>query len=76
MTRSTTPTESVQGIGVQADGIYALADFAARMHVGRHWLRSARKAGLKVCRWGGRSFVLGSDFVAFLASQGNQGGDA
>jgi hypothetical protein len=67
MTRSAAPTApAIFQSGIEANGIYALRDFQARMRVGRHWMRSARAQGLVVRSRCGRSFVAAKDFLAFI----------
>ena len=49
------------------DGVtYPLPEFERRSGLGRHAMTQARRKGLKVCRLGGRVFVRGADFNAFL----------
>lgn len=63
-----TRAKEVGAIGVvRGDEVYGLTEFCQRMRWGRHALRSARKAGLRTVRRGGRVFVLGSDVLAFLS---------
>ncbi len=71
MTRSTVASSApaVAPLGIDANGIYPLRDFMGRLRLGRHWMRSARKAGLPVRSFGNRSFIFGSDFARFLQSQ-------
>jgi hypothetical protein len=69
------PPASDIGAGISADGIYPLVAFRRRMRVGRHFMRSAVGAGLKVRRQGGRAFVTGADFLRFLEGQPEGGGD-
>ena len=73
--RTEVPLASDIGAGISADGIYPLAAFRGRMRVGRHFMRSAVGAGLKVRRHGGRAFVTGADFLRFLEGQPEGGGD-
>jgi hypothetical protein len=56
-------------LGVTLDVVYPIAEFQRRLNVGRHFLRAARRAGLKVSRFGNRSFISGKDFAAFLELQ-------
>ena len=53
---------------IQNGVIYPLPEFERRSGLGRHALRQARRKGLKVCRIGGRAYVRGDDFNAFLSS--------
>jgi len=50
---------------------YPLTEFQRRTGLGRHALRQARRQGLRVCRMGGRCYVRGEDFNAFLAQYCN-----
>jgi hypothetical protein len=61
--------------GIDTNGIYPLVAFRRRMRVGRHFMRSAVGAGLKIRRHGGRAFVTGADFLRFLEGQPEGGGD-
>lgn len=61
---------------IQADVVYPLSDFERRSGLGRHAMRQARRRGLKVIRFGGRAFVRGNDFQAFLASIAEQADSA
>jgi len=45
--------------------LYTLAELSVRLHLGSWALRRARRSGLKVLRAHGRSFILGSDFIAY-----------
>jgi hypothetical protein len=70
MTRSATQNApAISPAGIEACGVYTLRDFMGRLKLGRHWMRSAKAAGLRVRSYGNRSFVAGADFVAFLESQ-------
>jgi len=75
MTRAVAPsTPAVAPTGIQSDGIYALSDFQGRLRIGRHFLRAARRAGLRVHRFGNRTFIFGADFVRFLESVDGKAG--
>lgn len=54
---------------IESDVLYTLDELLARARVGKWWMRQARKAGLKELRHGGRTFVFGRDFIAFLQQQ-------
>lgn len=49
---------------------YTLAEFRQRTKMGRYAFGKARKAGLPVREVGGKLFVRGADWDAFLAGQG------
>lgn len=51
---------------------YPLPVFLKAVGWGRHAMANARRRGLKVARCGGRCFVRGADFSAFLASLGDE----
>jgi hypothetical protein len=60
-------TEGVEEI--QAGTAYSLAEFSRRVGL-RDWaVRAARRAGLRVIHKHGRAFVLGSDWLAYLAAE-------
>jgi hypothetical protein len=72
-----TPTIATDiGTGIRQDEILPLATAMRRLKAGRHWWRAARKAGCPIRRQGGRSFVIGSEFVAWLAKVGTVEGAA
>lgn len=51
---------------VVADAVYRLDEIQSRLKLGTGALRAARRAGLPVKKIGRRSFILGSDVIAFL----------
>jgi len=59
--------ETETGAIEQGDA-YPLAEFERLTGFGRHAVRSAKRNGLKVRRAGNRTFVLGDDFIQFLAN--------
>jgi hypothetical protein len=69
-TRTEAPPVTDIGAGIDASGIYPLSTAMRRLKTGRHWWRAARKAGAPIRRQGGRSFVIGSEFVTWLAKVG------
>lgn len=70
MRRKTDPEQ----LGTIADDqTYPLAVFQKTAGLGKHALSQLRKQGLKVIRTGGRAFVRGRDFNAFLATLGEAG---
>jgi hypothetical protein len=72
VSRCTEPFATDAGAGIDASGIYPLSTFMRRMKLGRHWCRSARRAGLPVRRQSGRSFIVGAEFVEWLrAAEGS-----
>jgi hypothetical protein len=64
---SAAPTPIVAGI--RADESYPVADFMRINRFGVKTLRSARRNGLRVCRVGRNSYVLGSDWLEYLAKK-------
>lgn len=46
--------------------IYPLDCFQRSVGFGRFAMRQARRKGLRIIRVGGRAFVRGSDFLAFV----------
>ena len=54
---------------IRADSIYAIETFKQRISVGTWGFRQMRRAGLRICRSGGRGFVIGADFLEFLAQR-------
>jgi hypothetical protein len=57
------------GDGIRADESLPIAEFMRRNRFGVKTLRSARRNGLRVCRVGRNSFVLGSDWHKYLAEK-------
>jgi len=53
---------SKEGV-INADSLYTLEEIRARMGLGKHALRTARRDGLIVKRIGRRGFVRGSDVL-------------
>ena len=53
---------------IETNIAYPLSVFQERTGLGRAAMRQARRAGMPVKRFGGRSFVLGSDWINFLTS--------
>ena len=52
---------------IEAGVVYGLDEFKKRSRFGNHAMRTACRNGLKVRYVGGRGFVLGDDFLAYLA---------
>lgn len=52
---------------IDAHAAYELGEFSRRTRLGTWALRQARRSGLRVCTVGSRRFVLGSDWLAYLA---------
>ncbi len=50
------------------DTTYPLAVFQKTAGIGKHALSQLRRKGLKVIRTGGRAFIRGKDFSAFLGN--------
>ena len=61
-------TEPDQLGTIRDDTTYPLALFQRTAGIGKHALSQLRRRGLKVIRTGGRAFVRGRDFSAFLAT--------
>ncbi|MSR58423.1 MAG: hypothetical protein EXS05_12350 [Planctomycetaceae bacterium] len=53
---------------IEADVGYPISVFCKRSGLGEAALRSARAAGLKVRYAGGRAYIIGADFLEFLAN--------
>ena len=70
-------TKQEKSLGIAAGMAYPVDEFRERARLGRAAYRNVRRSGLPVRRVGRRSFVLGADWLAFLASrpQQPQGGD-
>ncbi len=66
-----TPRPSVPGEIVPGN-LYTLSELSARLRLGSWGLRRARRAGLRVMRYGGRGFVVGSDVIEFLRQQSKE----
>lgn len=60
---------STPDTAILADAVYALADFRRRTGLGAWALRQARRNGLRVRKCGGRSFVIGADWLEYLRAQ-------
>jgi hypothetical protein len=58
---------------IEAGAAYTLAEFRERSGMGEWAVRKARHAGLRVRRVGNVWWVLGSDFLAWLARQDENG---
>ena len=54
---------------IEASKIYPLAVFQKHSGLGRHALREMRRKGLKTIKSGGRVFVRGADFFAYMAAK-------
>lgn len=60
---------------IEPAAFYTLAEVSGRSGLGTWALRTLRRNGLKVYRFGGRGFVRGADFIAaILAADGEDGG--
>jgi hypothetical protein len=58
---------------IKADSAYSLDTFTQIVGFGRHAMRAARRAGLRVVYVQHRGFVLGQDFLAYLAAAAEKG---
>ena len=52
---------------IEASKIYPLAVFQKHSGLGRHALREMRRKGLRTITAGGRKYVRGADFFAYMA---------
>ena len=52
-----------------SDEVLPIEVFSRRLGIGAWALRKMRQAGLRVLRAGGRGFIYGADFLAFLERQ-------
>src|SRR5215218_5479248 len=57
---------------IRGDEAYAMKEFMRRTNFGVWAMRGMRRRGLKVIQVAGRSFVRGSDFLAFLDAHGGR----
>jgi len=57
---------------VTADALYRLDEFQARMKMGRHAMRQARRDGLRVLYIGRQAYVRGADALEFFAAHSGQ----
>lgn len=68
--KPTTKAKTAPSPGViEANAAYTLPEFCRRARLAKWGMREARRRGLKVVRVGRVSYVLGADFLSFLASQ-------
>jgi hypothetical protein len=58
---------ATQGV-IDASAVYTLDALRDRLNITDAWLRTARRRGLRVRYAGRRAFVLGADFISYLAS--------
>jgi hypothetical protein len=63
---SATTTAKASPSSIEADTLYHLTEFRSRMGWGLTAMRTARKQGLRVRYLGGRGYVSGKDFFAYL----------
>lgn len=54
---------------IEPDVLYSKAEFMLRSGFREAAMRAARRRGLRILYGGGRSFVLGSDFIKYLNLQ-------
>ena len=54
---------------VRSDALYQAEELKTRMGWKDAAFRAARRSGLKVCRSGGRAYVLGEDLIAYMKSR-------
>lgn len=62
--RPSRPTQSVR-----EDEIVSLSELRSRLGLGPAAIRTARRQGLTVRRFGRKKFVLGSDLASFLRAR-------
>jgi hypothetical protein len=58
---------------IRVDAAYSLDTFMKIVGFGRHAMRAARRAGLRVVYVQHRGFVLGRDFLAYLTAAAENG---
>jgi hypothetical protein len=51
---------------INSDSLYTLAEVQARLRIGAHGMRQAKRQGLKIRRLGNRRLILGRDLVTFV----------
>jgi len=68
MTPAKRDSTGVPGV-LSADEVYTLHELQRRLRLGRHALRAMRRRGLRVHRVANRGFVVGRDFLDFVARQ-------
>ena len=54
---------------VSSNELYTLDEIKSRLKLTDSSLRSARRRGLQVMRFGKRRYIFGRDFIEFLSSQ-------
>jgi hypothetical protein len=54
---------------IRADEAYTVAEFRRRATLQRYALSQAQRAGLRIVAVGRKRYVLGADWLAFLAQQ-------
>jgi hypothetical protein len=54
---------------IEPDVLYPLPIFKRLSGLNNHGMRSARRLGLTVHRFGRRAYVRGGDFISFLGEQ-------
>jgi hypothetical protein len=59
---------------ISRDSAYSLDEFKARTRTSDHALRQARRAGLQIRYAGRRGYILGSDWLEFIAAAPRQRG--
>ena len=55
---------------ISADEIYSLGEFKARMKMGAHAVRQARRRGLPIKMVGRNAYVCGADWLEFVQNKG------
>ena len=59
---------------VQAGELLTLAELKRRLNWGEHAVRQARRAGLRLVRFGREKYALGNDVLTFFAGLAEQQG--
>ena len=68
MTTRTEKAKAPPPLGViRSDEVYLLAEVRRRLGWQEHAVRQARKAGLRVRRFGRQDFILGHDLLVFFS---------
>jgi len=57
---------------VRADELLTLQELKKRLGWGEHAVRQARKAGLRLVRFGSSKYAIGADVLAFFRRLGDQ----
>jgi hypothetical protein len=69
----TTATATKPPAVIESGAVYGIAEFRARTGWGRHAVRAAKRRGLPVRYECGRAYIVGSDFLNYIAARGAGG---